>query len=74
VVREESAVARTEILKHTNEITATPQMNAPKPFYVAEGNGYLLGIESGLDRGRQHDDWRPRMVAGVRFELTTFGL
>jgi hypothetical protein len=28
----------------------------------------------GLVQRRQRDVWRLRMVAGVRFELTTFGL
>jgi hypothetical protein len=74
VLRKDTALARAEILKHTTEITMTPQTKAQKPFYVAEGNWDLLGSDSGLDRGRQCVNWRPRMVAGVRFELTTFGL
>jgi site-specific DNA recombinase len=74
VLRKDTVLARTEILKHTNEIRMTPQTSVEKPYYVAEGNWDLLGGESGLGRGRQFGDWRPRMVAGVRFELTTFGL
>jgi site-specific DNA recombinase len=74
VLRKDTALARAEILKHTTEIIMTPQTKAQKPFYVAEGNWDLLGNDSGLDRGRQCANWRPRMVAGVRFELTTFGL
>jgi site-specific DNA recombinase len=70
----DTALARTEVLKHTGEIRMTPQANAKGRFYTAEGNWDLLGSDSGLDRGRQLSDWRPRMVAGVRFELTTFGL
>ena len=62
MLRKDTALARTEILKHTTEITMTPEWNVPKPFYVAEGNWDLLGANSGLDRGRQDDDWRPRMV------------
>jgi ABC-type hemin transport system ATPase subunit len=38
VLRNDSALARTEILKHRKEITMTPQRNGQKPFYAAEGN------------------------------------
>jgi hypothetical protein len=65
VLSKDAVLARTKILKHTNEITMTPQAGAGKPYYVAEGNWDLLGSDSGLDRGRQLSDWRPRMVAGV---------
>jgi hypothetical protein len=52
-LRKDTALARAEILKHTTEITMTPQTKAQKPFYVAEGKWDLLGSDSGLDRGRQ---------------------
>jgi site-specific DNA recombinase len=74
VLRKDTALARAEILKHTSEITMTPHMNGQHRFYVAEGKWDLLGGDPIMDRGRQYRDWRPRMVAGVRFELTTFGL
>jgi hypothetical protein len=34
--------------------------------YFAEGDGDLLGSDSGLASGRQSSDWRPEMVAGAR--------
>jgi hypothetical protein len=67
-------LARNEIMKHTSIITMTPHSNKDRRFYIAEGNWDLLGREPILDQRRQRDDWRLRMVAGVRFELTTFGL
>jgi hypothetical protein len=51
-------------LKHINKITMTPQTDAERPFYVAEGNWDLLGTDPGLDHGRQYANWRSRMVAG----------
>ena len=74
LLRKDTTLARNEILKHTSVITMTPHSNEGRRFYVAEGNWDLLGREPILDQRRQRDDWRLRMVAGVRFELTTFGL
>jgi hypothetical protein len=54
--------------------TWTPSNDSKGWHYVAEGDWDLLGVDSGLVTGRQFIDWRPVMVAGVRFELTTFGL
>jgi site-specific DNA recombinase len=74
LLRKDTMLARNEIMKHTSIITMTPHSNKDRRFYIAEGNWDLLGREPILDQRRQRDDWRLRMVAGVRFELTTFGL
>jgi site-specific DNA recombinase len=42
-LRKDIALARTELLKHSSEITMTPHRNAAERFYVAEGNWDLLG-------------------------------
>jgi site-specific DNA recombinase len=73
-LRKDPALARTELMKHTSEIRMTPHRDAKHRFYVAEGNWDLLGSDPILARTRQHSDWRIRMVAGVGFEPTTFGL
>jgi len=41
---------------------------------VAEEDWDLFGTDSCVVTERQFIDWRPVMVAGGRFELTTFGL
>ena len=74
LLREDTALARTELLKHSGEIRMIPHRSEKNRFYVAEGNWDLLGRDPVVDRRRQYRDWRLRMVAGVRFELTTFGL
>jgi site-specific DNA recombinase len=74
LLREDTALARAELLKHSGEIRMTPHLSEKHRFYVAEGNWDLLGRDPIVDRRRQYGDWRLRMVAGVRFELTTFGL
>jgi hypothetical protein len=63
---------RAELLKHVSEIRLTPQDGNPRGHYVAEGTWDLVGKED----GPAHDPAPVsiRMVAGVRFELTTFGL
>ena len=43
LLREDTAVARTELLKHSSEITMTPQRDPAQRFYVAEGKWDLLG-------------------------------
>jgi len=65
------AAARMVLSKHVDRIVMRPVRNGEKRFYVAEGAWDLLGKYEG----------RPgaalrilEMVAGVRFELTTFGL
>ncbi len=75
LARHESAdpvAVRTELRKHVSEIRMTPQPGARRPHYLAEGAWDLVGKETG-----PHHEAAPlsiRMVAGVRFELTTFGL
>ena len=64
VLRKDTALVRTEILKHTSEITMIPQREAKHRHCVAEGNWDLLGSDSNLARGSQYHNWRPRMVAG----------
>ncbi len=56
--------AKKELLKHVSEVRLLPDGKGPIPHYVAEGAWNLLGS------GEQRD----RMVAGVGFEPTTFGL
>jgi hypothetical protein len=65
LLRKDSALARTELLKHASEITMTPHQNVKHRFYVAEGNWDLMGSDPILARGRQYHDWRLRMVAGA---------
>jgi hypothetical protein len=74
LLRKDSALARAELLKHTSEITMTPNENIEHRFYVAEGNWNFLGSDPVVARERQPSGWRIRMVAGVGFEPTTFGL
>ena len=68
----ETTLARTELKKHVEEIRMTPQYGAGRPHYLAEGAWNLLGNQ----KGPAHNTapLLNRMVAGVRFELTTFGL
>jgi site-specific DNA recombinase len=42
-LRKDTALARTELLKHSSEITMTPHRDSERRFYVAEGNWDLLG-------------------------------
>ena len=68
----DTTFARAELKKHVEEIRMTPQHGNGKPHYLAEGAWNLLGNE----KGPAHNTapLLNRMVAGVRFELTTFGL
>jgi hypothetical protein len=43
LLREDVALARTELLKHSSEITMTPHRDSVQRFYVADGNWDLLG-------------------------------
>ncbi len=66
------ATVRTELRKHVSEIRMNPQPGNKRSHDVAEGSWDLVGKETG-----PHHEAAPlsiRMVAGVRFELTTFGL
>jgi site-specific DNA recombinase len=46
LLRKDTALARTELLKHSSEITMTPHRDSDRRFYVADGKWDLLG-----------DDW-----------------
>jgi len=65
-------VVRNELRKHVSEIRLTPQDGKPRGHYVAEGAWNLIGKEEGPTHNTAPVSIR--MVAGVRFELTTFGL
>jgi site-specific DNA recombinase len=43
LLRKDTALARTELLKHSSEITMTPHRDPVRRFYVADGNWDLLG-------------------------------
>lgn len=43
LLRKDTALARTELLKHSSEITMTPNGDPGQRFYVADGNWDLLG-------------------------------
>jgi site-specific DNA recombinase len=66
--------AKAELRKHLMEVRMIPTDNHSEWHYVAEGTWDLLAGGGILDRTRQTSDWRIRMVAGVGFEPTTFGL
>jgi site-specific DNA recombinase len=66
--------ARKELLKHVSEIRMIPQSGEGKPHYVAEGRWNLLGNEKDSSASLNAVPTQIRMVAGVGFEPTTFGL
>jgi site-specific DNA recombinase len=66
--------ARKELLKHVSEIRMIPQGGEGKPHYVAEGRWNLLGNEKDSSTSPNAVPTQIRMVAGVGFEPTTFGL
>ncbi len=66
--------ARKELLKHVSEIRMIPQGGEGKPHYVAEGRWNLLGNEKDSSTSLNAVPTQIRMVAGVGFEPTTFGL
>ncbi len=68
------ALARTELGKHVSKIRMIPQQITAAGYYVAEGERDLLGRYPKTGRARQLLDKRARLVAGVGFEPTTFGL
>ena len=67
-------LARKELLKHVSEIRMIPQGGEGKPHYVAEGRWNLLGNEKDSSTSLNAVPTQIRMVAGVGFEPTTFGL
>jgi hypothetical protein len=66
--------ARAEILKHVSEIRLIPNHTNAGAEYVAVGEWDLLGNSPEMDRARNVRRVRARLVAGVGFEPTTFGL
>ena len=68
----DTTLARAELKKHVEEIRMVPQYGTKRPHYLAEGNWSLLAKEKGPAHNAA--PLLNRMVAGVRFELTTFGL
>jgi site-specific DNA recombinase len=71
---DKAPLAKTELHRHLDEVRMFPSSDDKGWHYVAEGDWDLLGNDSSVVTERQYIDWRPVMVAGVRFELTTFGL
>jgi hypothetical protein len=51
LLREDPALARTELAKHCGEIRMIPQRNEAHRFYVAEGNWDLLGRDEAVGFG-----------------------
>ena len=43
LLRKDTPLARTELLKHSSEITMTPHRDSARRFYVADGKWDLLG-------------------------------
>ncbi len=68
------ALARAELAKHFTAIRMTPHQSEQGRFYVAEGEWNLLGGYPHTGRARHLSSVRARLVAGVGFEPTTFGL
>jgi len=71
VLRGQIQAARFELSKHVNRIVMRPVSAGNQKHYVAEGDWNLLGKYEGRPGAALRN---PEMVAGVRFELTTFGL
>jgi hypothetical protein len=66
--------ARRELHRHVSEIRMVPQAGDGKPHYVAEGRWNLLGNQQDSAGSGDLPLTQIRMVAGVGFEPTTFGL
>ncbi len=66
--------ARKELQKHVSEIRMVPQTCDGKSHYVAEGKWNLLGSSAEKEFAGDATSRQVRVVAGVGFEPTTFGL
>ena len=66
--------ARAELMRHVREIRMIPQGTNEERHYAAVGEWDLLGGSREKDRARHLPGVRARLVAGVGFEPTTFGL
>ena len=71
VIQSQTHAARVELSKHVDRIVMRPTFVGDQAHYVAEGGWNLLGKYEGRPGGALRN---LEMVAGVRFELTTFGL
>jgi len=71
VLQSQTVAARFEHSKHVGHIVMRPTTRGDQQHYVAEGNWNLVGKYEGRPGGALRN---LEMVAGVRFELTTFGL
>jgi len=63
--------ARFELSKHVDQIVMRPVTRGDQRHYLAEGDWRLVGKYEGRPGAALRN---LEMVAGVRFELTTFGL
>ncbi len=71
VVQSQTQAARVELSKHVDRIVMRPTFEGDQAYYVAEGGWNLIGKYEGRPGAALRN---LEMVAGVRFELTTFGL
>jgi hypothetical protein len=71
VIQSQTQAAPVELAKHVDKIVMRPTLEGDQTYYVAEGDWNLLGKYEGRPGGALRNS---EMVAGVRFELTTFGL
>ncbi len=75
VLNAEVEKARTEIARHLPGVEMRPVASSGgKGHYIAAGEWNLLGSALETGRAPHLPSGGARMVAGVRFELTTFGL
>jgi hypothetical protein len=71
VLRGQVQAARLELSKHVDQIVLRPVTAGGQQHYTAEGDWNLFGKYEGRPGAALRN---LEMVAGVRFELTTFGL
>ena len=65
--------SQAELHRHIDEVRMSPAGDGENWCYFAEGEVDLLGSDYSVDPRRRVLDRRLEVVAGVRFELTTFG-
>ena len=71
VLHTQTEAARFELSKHVDRIVMRPISRGDQRYYLAEGDWRLVGKYEGRPSAAPRN---LEMVAGVRFELTTFGL
>ena len=74
LLNRDPALAKPGPQKHLSEIKMIPTEDHLDCQYLTEGTWSLLADNPGLAQTRLPSDGRIRMVAGVGFEPTTFGL